>query len=387
MQNDLKYQVRSREIGDLISMMRSGRLILSPYFQRNLVWRDSHKHDFIDTILSGFPFPQIFLARGAIDLDKMESYTCIVDGQQRMNAIREFVADAFPIDGELFSQLNDERKTAFIKYEVPVIDFDLDAGDARLKDVFKRLNRTFYSLSIIERIATEYSASEFLLAARVLCGDISFEGESDDEAELALDLEEEPDGEFSSNQPDGVNEYIRDPGISAEKWKWLEERAGGNFSKLLGIKKIFSPYEFQRKVPLMFALNVMSTYLGGYYSRNSKVKQYLEDYNTVFDEAEDLIGLLNDVAQQIIDLALPPESMWWNKANFFTMVCEMAISERRSFIDLGETSASLRVFEANAPKEFQVAAREAVNNRPERLTRAEAFRTLLKFVESPESTG
>ncbi len=50
MQNDLKYTVRSREIVDLVTAMRTSRLTLSPYFQRNLVWRDAHKRDFIETI-------------------------------------------------------------------------------------------------------------------------------------------------------------------------------------------------------------------------------------------------------------------------------------------------------------------------------------------------
>lgn len=246
MQNDLKYQVRSKEIGELVAMLRSGRLILSPYFQRNLVWREAHKHDFIETILLGLPFPQIFLARGAIDLQKMESFTCVVDGQQRLNAIRDYSADAFPVNGKVFSQLSNDEKTSFVKYEVPVIDFDLDAGDPRLKDVFKRLNRTFYSLSIIERIATEYSSSEFLLVARVLCGDITPANVGQEEIESSLDYNEE------DNSPDDPaeeqvksNEFLRDPGISEEKWEWLQGRTGGSFATLLSEHEIFSSYEFQ----------------------------------------------------------------------------------------------------------------------------------------------
>lgn len=97
--NDLRYQVRSREIVDLFNAMRSGRLTLSPYFQRNLVWRDAHKRDFIDTILKGYPFPQIFLARGPIDLDTMEASQCVVDGQQRLNTIREYIEGKLELGG------------------------------------------------------------------------------------------------------------------------------------------------------------------------------------------------------------------------------------------------------------------------------------------------
>ena len=173
MQNDLRYQVRSREIVGLVTAMRTARLILSPYFQRNLVWRDTHKRDFIDTILKGYPFPQIFLARGPINLDTMEAYQCVVDGQQRLSTIRDYVDSKLDVDGRFFSDLPARVREEFLKYEVAVIDFDLDAGDVRLKEIFHRLNRTYYSLSAIEKIASEYSASEFLLVARVLSGEIT----------------------------------------------------------------------------------------------------------------------------------------------------------------------------------------------------------------------
>ncbi|NEI67989.1 DUF262 domain-containing protein [Rhizobium lusitanum] len=376
MLNDLKYQVRSREIGDLVSLLRSGRLILSPYFQRNLVWRDSHKHDFIETILLGLPFPQIFLARGPIDVNTMESFTCVVDGQQRLNAIREYSSGIFPVNGKYFKNLTNDEKTAFIKYEVPVIDFDLDAGDPRLKDVFKRLNRTFYSLSTIERIATEYSSSEFLLIARVLCGDIAVADVAEEEFQVAMDVfddAERPDVESEAD----ANEFLRDPGITVGKWAWLQGRAGGAFATLMADYNVFTPYEYQRKVPLMFVLNVMATILGGYYGRNAKVKQYLEDYNTEFPQSEQMLDWLNDVAEIVRKINLPKKTIWWSKANFFTMICELATSFDHQKLVPDATREKLVQFAIDPPREFQIAAREAVNNRPERITRAETFRQLV----------
>ena len=76
----IKYQVRSKELIDLVNDIKNKRLIMSPYFQRNLVWRQLHKVDFIKTIILGYPFPQIFIAKGAIDLENMLTTSCIVDG-------------------------------------------------------------------------------------------------------------------------------------------------------------------------------------------------------------------------------------------------------------------------------------------------------------------
>lgn len=129
----------------------------------------------------------------------------------------------------------------------------------------------------------------------------------------------------------------------------------------------------------MFALNVLATISGGYYSRNDKIKTYLDDFNAEYPVADEVIDNLNLVAQIIDDFKLNEKSIWFNKANFFTMVCEIATDQNLSNIDKGETSKNLELFAVNPPREFQVAAREAVNNRPERILRADMFRGLVAY--------
>lgn len=374
--NELKYQVRSREIVDLVTAMRTGQLTISPYFQRNLVWRDAHKRDFIDTILQGLPFPQVFLARGPIDVDTMSSSTCVVDGQQRLNSIREYVSGAFDVSGKKFFDLSKEEKEAFLKYEVAVIDFDLDAGDDRLKEVFKRLNRTYYSLSTVEKIATEYSGSMFLLMARVLSGDIKNEVEGPAVDGLLDELDLEAGVQAAENQ------FGRDPAIGDETWEWLLERADGAFSKLVSGDLIFTNYEAQRKVPIMFVLNLQATVIGGYFNRNVRVKEYLERFNEEFDLADDLIADFNRIADFISEMNIPEESMWWNKANFFTMFVEFS---RYGTMNRAPEHIrdALMNFERNVPKDYAQAARDAVNNRAERLARGEHFRRIAFGVEDP----
>lgn len=370
MQNDLKYTVRSREIVDLMSAMRSTRLNLSPYFQRNLVWRDSHKRDFIDTILKGYPFPQIFLARGPIDLDTMEASQAVVDGQQRLNTIRDFIEGKLDISGTYFKDLPPEKREEFLKYEVAVIDFDLDAGDKRLKDVFHRLNRTFYSLSAIEKLASEYSASEFMLVARVLCGEILKAAPQDEEL-----------GEIGTEQEDeevlAPNLFSRDPGIDDETWGWLVERAEGSFAELVRSKPIFSNFEFDRKVPLMFTLNVMCSYLSGYYERNDKVRKFLDDRANIFPEKDEVIVSLNKAAKYIDDMNLEKGAIWWNKANFFTLIVELTRIPDLMKQPPEEAAAKLAKFAAALPESYSLAAREAVGRKPQRDLRGKALRRAL----------
>lgn len=363
MENELRYSVRSREIVDLVTAMRSSRLTLSSYFQRNLVWREAHKRDFIDTILKGYPFPQIFLARGPIDLDTMSAIQCVVDGQQRLNTIQEFVSGKLEVNGRFFSDLFPKQKEEFLKYEVAVIDFDLDAGDTRLKEIFHRLNRTYYSLTAIEKLASEYSASEFLLVARVLCGEVSNQD---------TDLFDEYDDGL---QGDEHNPFLRDPGIDDATWKWMTDRADGPYAELIRSEFIFTRLEFDRKVPLMFTLNIMCTYLSGYYSRNDKVRRYLDDKNSYFAEKDEIVEVIDDAARMILAIDLPEGSMWWNKANFFTLVCEL-ITNRR-FLDLDTKSVRELLINFEVSPDYALAAREAIGRKRERELRGSELRKAL----------
>ncbi|RVQ66947.1 DUF262 domain-containing protein [Croceicoccus ponticola] len=370
MQNELKYTVRSREIVDLATAMKNSSLTLSPYFQRNLVWRDAHKRDFIDTILRGYPFPQIFLARGKIDVENMTSSQAVVDGQQRLNAIREFIDGKLEVDGKSFRDLTSRQKEDFLKYEVPVIDFDLEAGDPRLKDVFHRLNRTYYALSAIEKLASEYSASEFLLVARALAGEIL---KTEVPIEELGDVGSEDDAETIPG-----NMFSRDPGIEEATWDWIVENAEGSFATLIRTEAIFTTFEFDRKVPLMFSLNVICTYLAGYYNRNDRVRKFLDEKSEVFPEKKELFSVLNATADFIVQMNLNKSSMWWNKANFFTLVVELARLPKLREQAPVDAGIKLQVMEQNLSSEYSLAAREAVNNRAQRDLRGEMVRSALE---------
>jgi len=56
-----------------------------PSFQRNLVWSDTQKDYFIDSIKKGFPFGAILLYK------ESESVYQLIDGLQRSNTIKEFI--------------------------------------------------------------------------------------------------------------------------------------------------------------------------------------------------------------------------------------------------------------------------------------------------------
>lgn len=356
MADNLQYRVSAREIVDLVSAMRSRRLTRSPFFQRNLVWRETHKREFIETILAGLPFPQVFLARGKINVETMEAYSCVVDGQQRLTAIEEYVDNKFPAGGRFYRELSPEQKEEFLKYKVAVIDFDLEESDLRLRDIFKRLNRTYYSLSTVEKIASEFSGSEFMVAARVLCGDFSPPSQTSEDRDA---LEEED------------NPFLVDPSLPEGSLEWARAASAPNFVRLIRDGEIFSNYEAARQVPLMFVLTIMSTIVfGSYFNRTDKVKEYLEVYNDSFPMRDDVIASIESVGRFVLAAGIQADSFWFRKANFFTLAVEVAQRGVEFTDDIG---ARLRTFASNTPDRYLLAQREAVNSKRERVLRGSYF--------------
>jgi len=347
----INYHVRSRDLVDVVNDINSGKIILSPYFQRKLVWREGHKVDFIKTILLGFPFPEIFIARGTLNVETMQSTSCIVDGQQRMNSIREYIGNKFEVDGKTFSQLTPKEKESFLKYEIAIIDLDLSNDDPIVIEIFRRLNRTFYALSNIEKMATEFASSEFMLVAKLLCGELQ------DEAQLHI----------SNVDPDLQTE---DPNVSADFTMWANSQKISSFLNLMLRTTLFSKYEISRKVHLMYTLNLMSTAIAGSYNRNDKVKEHLESYAQSFDMRGTIVARLNNAASYFSRLKLKPTAFWHSKSTSFSLL--QVIDEQRqqlNQLDMEAVRERLDTFAAAPPTEYISAGKEAVNNKRERLLR------------------
>jgi hypothetical protein len=354
----ITYKVRSRALVDLVNDVANGKIVLSPYFQRKLVWRLAHKIDFIKTILLGYPFPEIFLARGKIDVEMMTSTSWVVDGQQRLTSIKQFVVDdAFEVDGRRFSQMTAAEKEEFLKYEVAVIDLDLSHDDAQVIEIFKRLNRTFYALSNIEKQATEFASSEFMLVAKLLCGELQ------DEAGV-----HNVDPSFAAGE---------DPNVSPIFAKWANSTRIEAYRGYVLESEIFTKQEIARQVHLAYTLNVMSTALVGFYNRNDAVRDHLELYAESFPERDELVERVNAAAKAIRSLRLKQKAFWYSKSNSFSLLKVMYdYVPRLDRVDLKRLKGELEAFSKMPSAEYSLAAKEAVNNKRERTVRAQHIEKL-----------
>jgi hypothetical protein len=260
----IEYRVRAVSLLNLVNDIKAGRLIPDAYFQRNLVWREVHKRGFIETILKGLPFPQIFISKGKVNVETMSTISCIVDGQQRCDAIIKFIDGEFEVNGNTYATLKESEKSEFLKYEVAVIELELENDDPKVQEIFQRINRTSTSLTSIERLASAYSTSDFMLVAKLLADQIS------------LKMVEEDD-------------FREDPSIPEEFFLWASRQRVKNFHKLLNDKGIFTPQEIARKTNLMHTLNVMAAVLGGISNRNDKATELLTDYAIGFPQRDEIV--------------------------------------------------------------------------------------------------
>lgn len=82
----------------IINQINKGNIQLNPRFQRRDAWEKERKSQFIESLILGFPIPQLVLAESKT---KRGSYI-VIDGKQRLLSIRQFAAEP---DDQIFQRL------------------------------------------------------------------------------------------------------------------------------------------------------------------------------------------------------------------------------------------------------------------------------------------
>ena len=113
-----------------------------PDWQREEVWNRSKKQKLIDSILNGWKLPKFYFLKVS---DSPEEYE-VVDGQQRLSAIFEFLDNELPLSeasakkfsATHYEDLDDDISDDFDDFEIQ-FDEITGATDKELKEFFLRL--------------------------------------------------------------------------------------------------------------------------------------------------------------------------------------------------------------------------------------------------------
>lgn len=154
------FDTRTYSVSDFAEWQTSGLLLLSPEFQRRAVWTTKAKSYLIDTILRGKPMPKVLITQRLVDGKNLRT---VVDGQQRLRAILEYMGDDFAVmrthnhefGGLRFSELSQETRDDFWQYEIGV-DVLFNTELSELLDIFARLNTYSVQLNSTELLNATY---------------------------------------------------------------------------------------------------------------------------------------------------------------------------------------------------------------------------------------
>ena len=119
-----------------------------PAYQRGSVWSLERKQLLIDSLLRGYDIPKIYLrilpTGGAFEAE-------VVDGQQRLRSIWEFLENSYPLgkdsvgfdgmedlDGKYFDDLTSDQKDMILSFSLTIADIR-DASDIEVRELFLRL--------------------------------------------------------------------------------------------------------------------------------------------------------------------------------------------------------------------------------------------------------
>ncbi|MEC1698027.1 DUF262 domain-containing protein [Schinkia azotoformans] len=254
--NVVKWTIR-----ELISNLNTGKLVLQPHFQRRLVWNNQHKERFINTILCNYPFPEIYIAREYSNDSKM----LIVDGQQRINTINQYVTGDLQFkEIAPFFELGEEKIEEFLDYIIVVRDLGV-LEKREITEIFNRINSVSYALKAIELQNALYSG-EYITTANEILNDNPFDN--------------------------------------------LE---------------VFDKAKTVRMQDLEFVLLIMTTLeINGYFTGNKELEYYIKRYDNDYPNKEKMKGLIISTLQYLYELNLPADSLWLRKSSFFTLIVETA---------------------------------------------------------------
>lgn len=332
----MKTTATNRKIRELLTHLRDGKLEPRPEFQRRLVWSNKDKCAFIETVLLNYPFPEIYVAAGAVDVETGEAKEMLVDGQQRITTLYQYFVGSKDLklsrDMQPYSKLSNEEKESFLQYDVVVRDIGKIEIE-QIREVFRRINATRYALNAMEIHNARY------------------------------------EGEYKN---------------------FAEQVAQKSFFEK---HQIFSAAEIRRMQDTRFVLNFVTTILSTYFNRDDEIEDYLKQYNDEFPLASDIEKGINRTLNFIDDLNLDPSSRAWQKADLFTLLVEIYWALNRDGLRLDPPTLfkALSSFYAMVDsfseidatpvpediRKYWRAALQATNDRSSRLTRGDVLRKVL----------
>jgi hypothetical protein len=322
----------NKKVRELLKSVREGSLIPRPEFQRRLVWTAKDKDKFIESVVKGYPFPEIYMCNGEVDTETGEGTQLLVDGLQRVSTLNEY----FTADNNFshvltvpYRELHKDEQQKFLEYNVVVRDLGSLTKD-QIIEVFRRLNSTQYTLRDME-----------------------------------------------------VNNAIYDGALKT----FCEKMSVAPF---FDSHRVFSASDRKRMGDVAFCLSLVGTMMVGYFNRDVEHEPLLSRFNEAFPDQVDYERRIDKTLDFIDECGFDDKSRIWKKADFFSAFVEIdnALHIDRIGLDPSNVLDSLNEFysvvdsgtedKPEIGNVYYKSALQASNDRNNRLRRGRIVSGLLR---------
>lgn len=192
-QTAIRYETHS--LSHILALIKGGDLVLDPPIQRNVVWSEPKMVGLVDTIARGLPIGSCTVYRET-SKDGRVTKDQVIDGQQRLTAIKRFGDGALEFDPEVIAReldlalegsvndaqaewyhhhnwktLPDEIRKHFGRYELPLVVIEGPAEVAA--QTFTRMNQKALPLQPQEIRNAVFKEGGFLKTAQRVCDDFA----------------------------------------------------------------------------------------------------------------------------------------------------------------------------------------------------------------------
>lgn len=175
-------------VSQIVASMNTRTYYVDNTFQRKLVWSEKQKIRLIETILIGYPMPEIYLWKQPVDTNTGQQHFAIVDGQQRLTSIQQFISNEYKLRSsalddvnkptsfanKFWKDLDQDDKSKIYEYVLNVRQIPSSVEKSEIRALFVRLNETDRSLNPQELRNARFDG-KFLEAAEVIADEQFFD--------------------------------------------------------------------------------------------------------------------------------------------------------------------------------------------------------------------
>ena len=145
----MHYSRSSLTLSQLNTLYETDCLKLDPSWQRDAVWPAKKQPALIESLINGIPIPEITLWL------RPDGVHVVVDGQQRLRAILEYMSGDFEANGDFYANLTSEEAETLDQTSVTVLLLGPENTEASVITYYKLRNSTSTSLTTGELIKAD----------------------------------------------------------------------------------------------------------------------------------------------------------------------------------------------------------------------------------------